>query len=71
MTVLQIAKLNNMPIISFGYTKEQLEILEFEYNMKNIEENKFIDMEGYGPSGHMTEYNLLNKLEEAYNYEKD
>lgn len=48
--------------INVGLQPWQLEVLEHEALMAELEEENEFDMEGYGPSGHPTEYMLLAKI---------
>lgn len=65
MRVLEIAKINNMPITTGeGWTLDQLETLEREAFERDMETEEIIDMEGYGPSGHPAN-------EDFYDFELD
>lgn len=65
MTVLEIAKINDMPVTTGeGWTLDQLEILEREAFERDMDTEEMVDMEGYGPSGHYADENMYDSMED-------
>lgn len=70
MKVYELIRHYNMNV---GLQPWQLDVLAHEALMAEVEVEEEVDMEGYGPSGHMTEELWLSKveLEEVETNEED